>query len=112
MVWAFWRKRDPLLSNALLVTATFLFSPWMLNYDMVVFGFFLARLRERAYNTAADHALMLMIWALPLLMMPLGVAHVPIAMLALPALAARLLWRLSRDEELQSASRDLSAVPA
>jgi len=53
-----------------------------------------------------------MIWALPLLMMPLGVAHVPIAMLALPALAARLLWRLSRDEELQSASRDLSAVPA
>ena len=34
-------------SLALFVTAMFLFSPWMLNYDMVVFGWVIALLRER-----------------------------------------------------------------
>ena len=38
VIWTFWRRRDPVLSLALFVTATFLFSPWMLSYDMVVFG--------------------------------------------------------------------------
>ena len=47
VVWAFWRRRDPVLSLAVFVTATFLFSPWMLNYDMVIFGWVIALLRER-----------------------------------------------------------------
>ncbi len=114
VVWTFWRRRDPVLSNALFVTATFLFSPWMLNYDMVVFGFFVARLRQRADNTPADHGLALAVWTLPLTMMPLGVAHIPIAMLVLPAFAGRLiwrLWRLSRRQARQTVAGDLSAAP-
>ena len=65
VVWTFWRRRDPVLSMALFVTATFLFSPWMLNYDMVVFGFVVALLRQRDDNTPADHRLALVVWTLP-----------------------------------------------
>jgi hypothetical protein len=44
---------------ALFVTATFLFTPYILNYDMVVFGFVVALLRERADNTMRDHWLLI-----------------------------------------------------
>ena len=108
VVWTFWRRRDPVLSLALFVTATFLFSPWMLNYDMVVFGFVVAVLRERNDNTAFDHGLGLAVWTLPLTMMPLGVADVPIAMMLLPAFAGRLIWRLARAKAPQTAADDAS----
>jgi hypothetical protein len=96
VVWTFWRKRDPVLSLALFVTATFLFSPWMLNYDMVVFGFVVALLRQRDDNTLADHRLALAVWTLPVTMLLFGAAHIPVAMLVLPAFAGRLIWRLAR----------------
>jgi hypothetical protein len=94
VVWTFWRRRDPGLSLALFVTATFLFSPWMLNYDMVVFGWVVARLRDRADNTVTDDRLAIAVWTLPVLMLLFGAAHIPVAMLVLPAFAGRLLWRL------------------
>jgi hypothetical protein len=98
VVWTFWRRRDPALSLALFVTATFLFSPWMLNYDMVVFGFVVALMRQRDDNTLADHRLALAVWTLPVTMLLLGAAHIPIAMIVLPAFAGRLVWRLHRLE--------------
>ena len=104
VVWTFWRRRDPVLSQALLVSATFLFSPWMLNYDMVVFGWVVALLRARADETFADHALSLLVWALPVLMFPFGFAHLPIALVVLPLFAMRLVWRLAHAER-----RDLAA---
>jgi hypothetical protein len=96
VVWTFWRRRDPALSLALFVTATFLFTPWALNYDMVVFGWVVALLRERPDNEPLDHRLALAVWTLPVTMLLLGAARIPIAMLVLPAFAARLLWRLAR----------------
>jgi hypothetical protein len=99
VLWTFWRRRDAVLSLALFVTATFLFSPWMLNYDLVVFGWVIALLRQRSDNTAADDILAIALWALPAIMLPLGAAHVPIAMLVLPAFAGRLIWRLAHAEE-------------
>ncbi|HUN50508.1 MAG TPA: glycosyltransferase family 87 protein, partial [Candidatus Sulfotelmatobacter sp.] len=96
VVWTFWRRRDPVLSLALFVTATFLFSPWMLNYDMVVFAFVVALLRQRDDNSAADHGLALAIWTLPVLMVPFGFSHIPLALIVLPAFAGRLIWRLAR----------------
>jgi len=108
VIWTFWKKRNPVLSLAVFVTATFLFSPWMLNYDMVVFGFIVALLRERTDNTAADHVLALAVWVLPLIMMPLGVADIPIAMIVLPAFGGRLIWRLAHDRAQQTAHRQLS----
>lgn len=97
VIWTFWRRRDPSLSFALFVTATFLFSPWMLNYDMVVFGWVVALLRTREDESYADHALLLAVWALPVLMFPFGFAHRPIALVVLPLFAVRLVWRLARD---------------
>jgi alpha-1,2-mannosyltransferase len=98
VVWAFRRRRDPGLSLALFVTATFLFSPWMLNYDMVVFGFVVALLRQRADNTIIDDRLAILVWTLPVTMLLFGALHIPVAMLVLPAFAGRLIWRLSRAE--------------
>ena len=69
VIWTYWRRRDPVLSSALLVTATFLFSPWMLNYDMVVFVWVVALLRAREDETYVDHGLALAVWALPVLML-------------------------------------------
>jgi hypothetical protein len=116
VVWTFWRKRDPALSLALFVTATFLFSPWMLNYDLVAFGWVIVLLRERSDNTVADTVLSLAVWSLPVAMLLFNPIHIPIALLVLPAFAGRLVWRLSHAAARQAAGRepshDVSAVPA
>jgi alpha-1,2-mannosyltransferase len=110
VVWTFWRRRDPVLSQALFVTATFLFSPWMLNYDMVVFGWVIGLLRAREDETYADHALSLAVWTLPILMFPFGFSHIPIALAVLPLFALRLAWRLARGEHQGLASPARVAV--
>jgi hypothetical protein len=104
VIWTFWRRRDPVLSLALFVAATFLFSPWMLNYDMVVFAWIVTLMRQRDDNKLADHRLALVLWTLPVSMLLLGVAHIPIATAVLAAFAGRLVWRLAR-RDAQSAAR-------
>jgi len=101
VIWTFWRRRDPDLSLALLVTATFLATPYVLNYDMVALGFVVALLRDRADNTAADHLLGLAVWTLPATMMLIALGNIPAAPLVLAAFAGRLLWRLSRQAGAQ-----------
>jgi alpha-1,2-mannosyltransferase len=96
VIWTFWRRRDPVLSWALLVTATFLFSPWMLTYDMVVFGWVVALLAARVDETNIDRGLALAVWMLPILMYPFGFSRIGIALLVLPPFVLRLIWRLSR----------------
>jgi hypothetical protein len=100
VVWTFWRRRDPVLSQALFVTATFLFSPWMLTYDMVVFGWVVTLLRARADETDIDHGLALAVWMLPILMYPFGGSRIAVALLVLPLFAARLVWRLAHSSSL------------
>jgi hypothetical protein len=95
-VWTYWRRRDPALSLALLVTATFLVTPYILNYDMVVFGFVVALLRDRGDNTPADHWLLIAVWTLPVTMMIAAAGFVPLAPIVLIAFASRLLWRMAR----------------
>ena len=107
VVWTFWRKRDPVLSHALFVTATFLFSPWILNYDMVVFGWIVALLRQRGNETFVDQSLSLALWMLPILMFPLGSAHIPSALFVLPLFAARLMWRLAHDASERASSAEV-----
>lgn len=94
--WAFWRRRDPALSLALLVTATFLFTPYSYYYDLPVLAYVAGLLRQRDDNTAVDHCLILAAWALPLAMVLMHpvLPQLPVACLVLPTLAARLLWRL------------------
>src|SRR6202034_4419838 len=69
LVWTYWRRRDPALSFAFFATAIFLFTPYILNYDMVILGFVVAQLRGRDDNTTADHWLLIAVWTLPITMM-------------------------------------------
>ena len=62
VIWTFWRRRDPVLSMALLITATFLVTPYSLNYDMVVLGWVAALLRQRQGNEPVDHYLIVAVW--------------------------------------------------
>ena len=66
-----------------------------MNYDMVVFGWIVALLRQRGNEPVADQYLSLAVWMLPILMFPLAAAHIPGALLILPLFVARLLWRLA-----------------
>jgi len=106
LTWTYWQRRDPALSLAYLVTATFLFTPYILNYDMVVFGFVVALMLARADNTAADIWLLFAVWTLPVTMMLASIGKIPLAPIVLIAFAARLIWRLSRDE-----GREIPSLP-
>jgi hypothetical protein len=94
VVWTFWRRREPDLSNALFVTATFLVTPYAFNYDMVAFGWVVIKLMDRPDNDAWDYGLMLAVWSLPFLTVPIGMAGLPVAFLPILAFAGRLVWRI------------------
>ena len=99
VVWTYWKPRDPVLSGALLVTATFLFSPYTLNYDFVIFAWVLGLLRQRPGLVQRDHAVILAMWSLPVTMMIAGLAHIPLGFLALVAFTAWLLRALAREAD-------------
>jgi hypothetical protein len=98
VVWTYWRPRDPVLSTALLVTAIFLFSPYTLNYDLVILAWVLALLRQRPDLAPREHGLILTVWTLPVAMMIVSLAHVPFGFLVLATFAAWLLRRLAKAE--------------
>ena len=106
LVWTYWKRRDRELSLALFVTAIFLVTPYILNYDMVVFGFVVALLRERADNTMADHWLLIAVWTLPVTMMLAAAGWIPLAPIVLIAFASRLVWRLTQKDR-----REVQPVP-
>jgi hypothetical protein len=108
VIWTFWRRRDPLLSTAFLVTAIFLATPYAMNYDMVVLGWVLALLRQRATQEPIDHYLVMAVWTLPVSMMLSGLACIPLGPLVLSAFAARLVWQLA--QERQSLAHRASAA--
>jgi hypothetical protein len=112
VVWTYWRRRDPVLSTALLVTATFLATPWSLTYDLVVLGWVVDLLRRRADNTMMDHRLAIAVWTLPVTAMLAGAIHIPLAFFVLAAFFARLLWRLSRQETATLARSSWTTAPA
>jgi alpha-1,2-mannosyltransferase len=97
VVWTYWRRRDPVLSVALFVTASFLVTPYAFNYDMVLFGWVIALLRERG-GEPLDDRLALAVWTLPVTAMLLGLFGIPGSAAVLAAFAGRLLWRLKAGE--------------
>ncbi len=108
-VWTFWRPRDPLLSAAMLLTASLLFTPYAFNYDMAALVAILARLRERPDNTHADTALILAVWLLPVVMMLGFFIKMAGSALVLLAFGGRIFERLRKQEAMQSQN---IAVPA
>jgi alpha-1,2-mannosyltransferase len=99
VAWTFWRRRDPILSNVLFLTLTFVVTPYAFNYDMAVLGFVAITLNNRADNEALDYWLILAVWTVPFLTVPLGMAGIPASCLPVAALGARLLWRLQRSSD-------------
>jgi len=102
VVWTFWRRRDPVLSNALLITAIFAATPYAFNYDMVVFGFVVITLIRRIDNEPLDYWLLLAVWTVPFLTVPVGMAGIPASCLPIAALGGRLLWRLRKTSDVSA----------
>jgi alpha-1,2-mannosyltransferase len=115
VVWTFWRRRDPVLSNALFITAIFAATPYAFNYDMVVFGFVAITLISRTDNEPLDYWLLLAVWTVPFLTVPMGMAGVPASCLPIAALGGRLLWRLRKASEVPATAgntdRGIEPVP-
>jgi alpha-1,2-mannosyltransferase len=123
VVWTYWRRRDPVLSVALLITAIFVVSPYSLSYDLVVLGWVVALLRQREDMQPTDHYLLMAVWVLPAAMLLNTELKIPTAAIVLSAFAARLVWRLAQEETAQqqtssdpeparTANPDLVAAPA
>jgi len=75
--WTYLRRRDPLLSYGLLLSATALASPYMLSYDLVVFGWlFLAVAMATAPERTGRWLLGALYW-LPMITLALGAAGIP-----------------------------------
>jgi len=108
--WTFRRPRDRTLSLALLVTATFLFTPYSQCYDLTLLAYVAGLLRQRDDNTAVDHCLVLAVWALPVAMILVypALPQLPVACFVLPAFGARLLWRLG--QRSQAAAQEPPSV--
>jgi alpha-1,2-mannosyltransferase len=111
VVWTFWRRRERDLSNMLLVTASFLATPYAFNYDMVVFGWVAIKLMRRSDSEAWDYLLMLAVWATPFLTVPSGMAGLPISVLPMLAFGGRLIWRIW-DADQARGTAGLAAQPA
>jgi alpha-1,2-mannosyltransferase len=111
VVWTYWRRRDPVLSVALFVTATFLVTPYAFNYDMVVFGWVIALLREQR-GEPLDDRLAMAVWTLPVTAMLLGLFAIPGSVAVLAAFAVRLLWRLKTGEAARAVPSGVRAAVA
>lgn len=108
VIWTYMRRRDPVLSTALLLTATFAVTPYAFNYDMIVFGWVLANVRDHEANTPLDDRIAIVVWTLPMTTMFLGLAHIPVSFLALAAFAARLIWRMAHTETVAMRNTNLA----
>ena len=105
VVWVFWRPRDPVLSLAFFVSATFLFTPYAFNYDMVAFGWVMLKLMDRPDNDVWDYALMVTVWVLPFATILIGLAGIPGSFLPILSLTVRLAWRIRRAETYETTSQ-------
>jgi alpha-1,2-mannosyltransferase len=107
VVWTFWRKRDPVLSNTLLITAIFTVSPYTFNYDMVLFSWVIIKLMDRSDNDAWDYGLMLAVWTIPFMTVAMGITGVlPFSFLPIFAFGARLVWRIWKVDQKSAATQD------
>ncbi len=97
-IWTFWKRRDPLLSIATLLTASLLITPYAFNYDMAALTVVAATLAGRADSTPADVKFAIAIWLLPVAMMLGFLFHLTGSVFVLIAYGARLIQRLWRLE--------------
>ena len=88
------------------VAATFLVTPYVLNYDMVIFGCIVGMLRQREENAPLDHWLGRAVWSLPVTRC-IWRGVIPLGPPAVMAFAGCLLWRLAHAPQEAAASREV-----
>jgi hypothetical protein len=97
-VWAFRYVKSPLHRASMLVTATFLASPYAHNYDMAALSLLLIPYLLQTPQTRGEQIAYLVIaavWLIPLLCMPLAALGLPVAPLVL-ALFLVVSWQSQR----------------
>jgi hypothetical protein len=97
-VWAFRCVKSPLHRASMLVTATFLASPYAHNYDMAALSLLLIPYLLQTPQTRGEQIAYLVIaavWLIPLLCMPLAALGLPVAPLVL-ALFLVVSWQTQR----------------
>jgi alpha-1,2-mannosyltransferase len=114
VIWTYWRRRDPVLSQALFLTAIFSVTPYAFNYDMGVFSWVVLKLMDRSDNKTWDYAAMLAVWAVPFFTVPMGITVIlPLSFVPVFALGARLVWRMRQEERTaERSSQDVAAIAA
>jgi alpha-1,2-mannosyltransferase len=110
VVWTFRKRRDPMLSNAMLLAASLLVTPYSFNYDMAALIAVLAQMRLRPGNSRIDTALILTVWMLPVVMMLGFFVKLAGSALVLLALMNRLFERLRQVDAVPSVVRGVAAL--
>jgi hypothetical protein len=95
VVFTFARRRDPVLSAGVLLTAGLIATPYAFAYDMVTFGWLAALLWPRLDNIW-DRLLLIAVWSLPATMIALGDADLPLAAPILAIFLIRLTFLARR----------------
>ena len=98
-----------MLSAAVLITAGFVVTPYIFDYDMVIFGWLIAMLRTRLTG-AWDTRLMLTVWALPVMTIVFGLCHLPLSAPIMAAFLMRLVWLLRNEDAQNSTLNALTAA--
>lgn len=103
VVWTFAKRREPILSIAVLITASVVVTPYVFDYDMVVFGWLCAMLWPR-FESKADRLLFLAVWTLPISMLFLGAWSLPLAAPLMAIFLIRLVQKIRGGNRLPAAS--------
>lgn len=95
VIWTYLKRRDPVLSAAVLLTASVIASPYSFNYDMVAFGWLTAMLWPR-FTGFWDRVLLVAVWTAPLTLVAAGEVHLPLGAPFLALFLVRLVAALAK----------------
>jgi hypothetical protein len=84
VVWTYWRRRDPLLSYAMLVIAGLAATPYLMSYDLAIISWLMLALIASGAVIAPDRPMLLAVVVLPFLAIAGALAGVPASALILP----------------------------
>lgn len=101
LAFIWWRPLDPRLKLAALVSATLLFTPYCVDYDLTMLGPALAALAALGVSRGFgpwEKSLLALAWAMPLAARPVAmVLHLPLGFLCIAALHATVVARAWRE---------------
>ncbi|GAA0526111.1 hypothetical protein FHS83_002017 [Rhizomicrobium palustre] len=101
VIWTFIKKRDAVLSIAVLVTASFVVTPYAFDYDMVVFGWVIALLWPY-FESRWEKVFLVVIWTLPVWIIAIGA--IPVSAPLMAAFLAVLVQKTKRGGDRLSAA--------